>query len=806
MKIRNVKLKRYSIPLAGQLTLKTGNIKTRKGALLFLTDSNGNTACGELAPLETLHKESLDEAFEQLTQLKENLIGIYIPPAFTEFTQGIETALPLATFPSVTTAIEIAILNLFKDRGKFNDLENIEIPVNALLTANTDNICDSAKRLIAEGFTSIKVKVGRGNLDEEISVINELSKIVKEKATIRLDANRKWSLNTALEFCTETASPSIEYIEEPLSNINDIPEFTQKSKIPIALDETLVEKNIEQIKQIKNIAAFILKPSLLGGFKKTADLVRYAKQNKISAVISSAFETSVSLKAYTIFAAKMNLQNTPHGLDTLKFLLEDIDENPLTISKGKIKLAEIITETRSASAGIKTKTEARSASAGIKTQIEATSQKLITAGIKPNDRIAIQSENSADCAALILALWNIGAVAVPISTRYTPTQLKEAIEITSCKKIFGRLGSAHADLNIEVFNIEDFTNLNTSQIADLSFNDFNFNLESAASIIFTSASTAKPKAVLHTIANHYYSALGSNQNIPFAQCDAWLMSLPMYHISGLSLLMRSLLNKASIIFPKPDESIIDAIRNPEVTHISLVAAQLSTLLESNESLNRLKKFKAILIGGSEIPQSLIKQSIENFLPIFTSYGSTEMASQITTTAPGDLQTKIESSGKLLPHRNLKLTEDGEILVKGKTLFAGYVKKDSIDLPTDPQGYFHTNDIGSLDAESNLTVTGRKDLMFISGGENIHPQQIERQIEKISGVERAIVIPKDDKKFGKVAVAFIKMQKDTPLNTQAIQTELQKHLESFKIPKSIHPWPKQIPESIKPDRKSFAKFL
>ncbi|MCF7956145.1 MAG: o-succinylbenzoate--CoA ligase, partial [Phycisphaerae bacterium] len=741
-------------------------------------------ACGELAPLETLHKESLDEAIGQLEQLKDNLIGTNIPADFTEFTQGIESILPFAFFPSVANAIEMAILNLFKQQGKFNDLENIAIPVNALLTANTDNICDSAIKLIAEGFTSIKVKVGRGNFDEEIAVINELSDIVKAKATLRLDANRKWSLDTALESCGQTASPAIEYIEEPLSNINDIPQFTERSKIPLALDETLVEKNIEDIKRFKNIAAFILKPSLLGGFKKTADLVRYAKQNKITPVISAAFPTSVSLKAYAIFAAKMNLQNIPQGLDTLKFLAGDTQENPLKISNGKIKL-----------------TEALSASAGLNPQIETTSQKLINAGIKQNDRIAIQSENSADCAALILALWDIGAVAVPISTRYTPPQLKEAIETASCKKILGRMGCGHAD-----FNIEDFTNLNTNQISDLSFKDFNFNLESDASIIFTSASTSKPKAVLHTIANHYYSALGSNQNIPFEHGDAWLMSLPIYHISGLSLIMRSLIDKASIIFPKPDESITDAIRNPKITHISLVAAQLSTLLESTESINRLKKLKAILIGGSAIPQSLITRSIENSLPIFTSYGSTEMASQITTTAPGDLQNKIESSGKLLPYRNLKLTEDGEILVKGKTLFAGYVKKDSVELPTDPQGYFHTNDIGSLDAEGNLTVTGRKDLMFISGGENIHPQQIERQIEKISGVERAIVVPKDDKKFGKVPVAFVKMQKNIPLNVPAIQTELQKHLESFKIPKTIRPWPKEISESIKPDRKSFAEFL
>lgn len=434
-------------------------------------------------------------------------------------------------------------------------------------------------------------------------------------------------------------------------------------------------------------------------------------------------------------------------------------------------------------------------------EITIISEKLTAAGIKPGVRVAILSENSADYAALILALWKLGAVAVALSTRYSLAQLKEAIEISSCKKIFGRNGCDQADLNIE-----DFTNLNTNRISHLTFDDLNLDLIAEASIIFTSASAAKPKAVLHTIANHYYSALGSNRNIPFTKDDTWLMSLPMYHISGFSLIMRSLINGGSIQFPKSNESVSDAIKASAITHISLVAAQMSDLLESDESIARLQKFKAILIGGSAIPTNLIKRSLANNLPIFSTYGSTEMASQITTTAPGDLRDNIETSGKALDNRELKIATDGEILVKGKTLFKSYVKKDTIELPTDAQGYFHTNDTGQLDADGNLTVTGRMDLMFISGGENIYPLQIERAIENIPNVARAIVIFADDKKFGKVPAAFIKMQRNQTLDVKFIQAELQKTLESFKIPKTILPWPKEINDTIKPDRKILRNFL
>ena len=133
MKIQAAKLKRYSIPLARELTLKTARIKTRNGALLFLTDDSGSAACGELAPLQTLHKETLDEAINQLTKLKDKIISAEINDSFINFTEDIAQLIDSTLFPSVATAIETAILNLFKQQGKFDDLKNIEIPVNALL-------------------------------------------------------------------------------------------------------------------------------------------------------------------------------------------------------------------------------------------------------------------------------------------------------------------------------------------------------------------------------------------------------------------------------------------------------------------------------------------------------------------------------------------------------------------------------------------------------------------------------------------------------------------------------------------------
>lgn len=344
MKIISTELKCYCLPLSRELTIKDLKIKKRRGVLLFLSDSDGNVGCGELSPLQSLHNESLEEAVRQLRGVKSELVGIEISDSFADFTDDIESLIGCSVFPSVANAIEMAMLDLFRQCGEFDSLGGGSIYVNALLSADAEDVCDLALKLVEDGFTLIKVKVGKSTLDRDILVVNKLAEIVKGKATLRLDSNRSWSLDVAVEFCKQVVSSlsQIEYIEEPLNNVNELTEFSELSPIQLALDETLVERDLDYLRQLGNIGAYILKPSLLGGFSATAKLIRYANENKITSVISAAFPTSVSLKAYSLFAAKMNLQGVRHGLDTLKFLAEDIVENSFVIKNGRVNLTQII--------------------------------------------------------------------------------------------------------------------------------------------------------------------------------------------------------------------------------------------------------------------------------------------------------------------------------------------------------------------------------------------------------------------------------------------------------------------------------
>ena len=432
-------------------------------------------------------------------------------------------------------------------------------------------------------------------------------------------------------------------------------------------------------------------------------------------------------------------------------------------------------------------------------------QNLRKSGFKAEDRIAILSQNSVEYAILLIAIIRIKAVAVPINTRYPLNQISDLLSDINCKTIVysEKLHPQPKSSGINFFEINQLIDSENGVNQMVIEGEIPFDQD--ITIIFTSGSTSKPKAVLHTFGNHYFNAFGSNQNIPFQKGDKWMLSLPLYHVGGLAILFRALIGGGSVVIPGNTDSLLDSILKYQPTHISVVSTQLYRLMNDSKAINHLKKMKAILLGGGSIPTNLIQKSIENDLPIFTSYGSTEMASQITTTLPKERDEKLYTSGKLLKYRQLKIAEDEEILVKGDTLFKGYLSGDRVSLNLDPDGWFATGDLGVLDSEGYLTVTGRKDNMFISGGENIHPEEIERELCELEGIREAIVVPARNEEYGNRPVAFIDMAGKFPENNFFARF-LEKKIPRFKIPDYFFPFPDKSDNSgMKPNRLSLKRL-
>ena len=440
------------------------------------------------------------------------------------------------------------------------------------------------------------------------------------------------------------------------------------------------------------------------------------------------------------------------------------------------------------------------------------SQRLCDDGISRGDRIAVCSENRIELWLLTLACWKSNVVIVPASTRYPVQKLQDALDSVCCDVLFTSGDCDKEILGCRHMLLEDYISCGDYETSPVTFEQLGYGLDAEASILFTSGSSGRPKGVLHTIGNHYYNAQGALQNSPFERGDRWLVSLPMYHISGFSLIMRSLVGEGTLVFPRTGESIANALINRNITHVSLVPAQLKKLMRNARAVNALRKCKSILLGGAGSNPALFREALERGLPLSTTYGLTEMASQVTTASPLMLKQNPQASGGVLPYREVRIGDDGEILLKGPTLFKGYVDKDRVELPLDSEGYFHTGDVGKLDGQGELgqvcsgklTVIGRKDRMFISGGENIYPEEVENALLTMESVEKACVVPVPDETMGYRPAAFVKLAAPTAIpNAKTLEVHLRACLEGFKVPIAFFSWPDS--DNLKPDLQLFQQM-
>ncbi|MDC0611339.1 o-succinylbenzoate--CoA ligase [Vibrio sp.] len=304
--------------------------------------------------------------------------------------------------------------------------------------------------------------------------------------------------------------------------------------------------------------------------------------------------------------------------------------------------------------------------------------------------------------------------------------------------------------------------------------EFRYQPDEIASFIFTSGSTGTPKAVAHTSSQHLSSAAGLLDVFTYVGSDCWLLSLPVYHVSGLSILYRWLLSGATLKVGRGDlDTDIEG-----VTHASLVATQLQRLLDSGKPLN----LTHVLLGGSDIPHKLSDAAAALGIETWVGYGMTEAASTVTAKRVDGLQ----GVGSVLANRKLTI-ENGRIFIGGDTLGCGYFRQGELFAFTNEQGWFDSKDLGEIKNEQ-LVICGRVDNQFISGGENIHCEEIEAALLKHPCVQQVVVIPVVDNVFGARSVAVIKTSKD--LSLEDYQQWLVDKLEKFKWPINYLPLPQQ----------------
>ena len=389
--------------------------------------------------------------------------------------------------------------------------------------------------------------------------------------------------------------------------------------------------------------------------------------------------------------------------------------------------------------------------------------------VRGSGLLGIQAPDTPRGAALLFAAWREGRPAILLSHRLPPAELDALSARLQITQHVSGADTAPPPLDPDPPPV---------------------HLPSGpALILLTSGSSGRPRAVVHSIAALAASAAGSHANIPFGPGDVWLRSLSFHHVGGLAMLFRALHGGGAVAFPQPGEPLEVACRRLGATHLSVVATQLRWLLDAGPPPG----LRALLVGGGPIPEDLVAEALAAGLPIHTTYGMTELGSQITTTPPGASPDRLRTAGRPLPGTEVRIAPDGEIQVRGATQFLGYLQDDgTLDPCRDAEGWFGTRDAGVLEPGGWLRVLGRRDQMFISGGENIHPEEIERALLASPGVAAAAVVPVPHPTWGARPAAFVRALPGIPLDAAGLQAALRARLEGFKVPDHIFPWPDDAP--------------
>jgi len=344
MIVTEIHIYTYQLPLKQTLQIGNNTLINREGAIICVKTNTDLQGFGEAAPLPGLHQQNLHDVINQLKCIIPLMIGTTLENIF-ETTNQLQKE--NYWFPSVRFAIESALLNLI-ETGKNLNVENPlpkpvqdKIFINTLVTGNMSNIKRRISRSLTDNYRSIKVKIGRQSLDDEINLVEDIRNIIGKRASLRLDANRGWTYEEAVTFANSLDVKSIEYVEEPLKDRGKLPDLYKKTSLPIALDESMLEISPDKYKHEDWINTLILKPSVIGSIQKTLQYINLAKSYGIKTVISDTFHTGIGL-SFLIRLASVIDKPTPMGFDTYSWLDDDILIDRLPVENGCFVLKRVM--------------------------------------------------------------------------------------------------------------------------------------------------------------------------------------------------------------------------------------------------------------------------------------------------------------------------------------------------------------------------------------------------------------------------------------------------------------------------------
>ncbi len=436
-------------------------------------------------------------------------------------------------------------------------------------------------------------------------------------------------------------------------------------------------------------------------------------------------------------------------------------------------------------------------------------------GVKPGDRVAFLCLNTTDVMELVFGCWRVGGVCLALNFRLTPPELAYILNDSDATMVlvdapFAPLAEATKGLtSVEHWIGTDGVGGASQYEAGLDvatpvYDYYPQSLEDQCLLMYSSGTTGAPKGVIITHAMLDFTASSAMRLGATAPSDVSLNNMPLFHIGGLNVtaLPSIWIGGTCVIMRMFDaDATIKAISDPDLgisVMFSVPAAynamRVSPLMETAD----FSRMKLALCGAETVPEALINWWLERGITIQEGYGMTETAAAGTMLLKSDIPHRIGSAGRALMHSRIKIVDEdgqevprgtaGEIWFKGLAVTPGYWRNPKANAESFTDGWFHSGDIGIMDKDDYVSIEDRVKDMYISGGENVYPAEIEGLLYELEEIAEVSVIGVKDEKWGETGCVCAVFREGKSLTLNEMLAHLDGRLGKFKLPSYLHVMP------------------
>jgi acyl-CoA synthetase (AMP-forming)/AMP-acid ligase II len=409
-----------------------------------------------------------------------------------------------------------------------------------------------------------------------------------------------------------------------------------------------------------------------------------------------------------------------------------------------------------------------------------------SAGIEKGDRVAIWAPNSAEWIISAFGLLTAGGTLVPVNTRYRTDEAHDIVQRSGARLLVVQQG--FLDVQYSAPSGVPVVDLKSGFLSSGGPFDADVRGDDIADILYTSGTTGRPKGVMM---NHRQTLRLFSEWCDLADLregDRYLIVNPFFHMFGYKAGVIASLIRGATILPVPVldvDRVLELVEREKVTMLPGPPTLYQSLLAARSGGRDLSSLRAAVTGSANIPVELIKQ-IKNELPfqtIMTGYGLTE-AGTATASRAGDTFEEIATTvGTPCEGVELSISDDGEVLIRGYNVMQGYLDDPVATAEAiDADGWLHTGDLGALDNAGRLKIVGRKKDMFIVGGFNVYPAEVEGFLLEHPAVAQVAVIGVPDERLGEVCKAIVVPKYD--VSEHLLITWSRNRMAGFKVPRQV----------------------